>query len=178
MTTRILDNQNAQHWIVARTIVRRETSTAQHIADAGFEIFAPRIKLSRTAKITALFPGYLFVRIESRWRIIAKTIGVLSLIMSGDQPARCPASEISRIKSMMQPDGFVRLPKAKKIAPIPVGQAVRVVAGPFAGFDAIYDGMSKQEREFVLLEILGRKTRVEITPGDSSPLVSAITMEY
>ena len=166
------------HWIVAQTIARRENVAARYIVNAGLEVFDP--KVSMHGRIVALFPGYLFVRIVDHWRIVAKTAGVLSLIMSGEKPARCPEREIDKIKAMMH-NGLVRLPLPKKTAPFTAGQDVRIVSGPFCGFDAIYDGMNKHERECVLLEILGRKVRVEIASSDDvarAPLVSTVDVVY
>jgi transcriptional antiterminator RfaH len=152
-------------WAVAQTVTNRECFVAERIEETGFEIFMPQTRM-RDARVVALFPGYLFVRIIEQWRAVAKTIGVLGLIMSGERPACCPEEEIERIKSQMR-GGLVRLPKpALPKGSFEIGQRVRIVSGSLRGFDAIYDGMGAHERECVLLEILGRKSRVELAEGD------------
>lgn len=173
-------------WAVAQTITNRESLVAERIAEVGYEIFVPRtrMRISGEPRIVALFPGYLFVRIIDRWRVVTKTAGVLGLIMTGEQPARCPDDEIEKIKSQVMRNGLVRLPKPvpkPRVLPFRLGQAVRVVAGSFCGFEAIFDGMSARERELVLLDMLGRKVRVELAPGEGlalRELASAAEVSY
>jgi transcriptional antiterminator RfaH len=164
-----MERRALSFWAVAQTVTNRESFAAGRIADAGFEVFAPKAKMRANGcwRIVALFPGYLFVRILDRWRIVTKTAGVLGLIMHGEQPARCPDAELDKIRSQIMGNGLVRLPKPLPKRRLERGQDVRIVAGPFCGFNAIYDGMSASDREFVLLDILGRKARVEVTPADS-----------
>jgi transcriptional antiterminator RfaH len=155
-------------WAVAQTVTNRESFVAERIEESGFEIFMPktRMRINGDMRVIALFPGYLFVRIIDRWRAAAKTMGVLGLIMSGEQPACCPDEEVDKIKSQIY-GGLVRLPKPEpKCEPFAIGQPVRIVSGSFRGFEAIYDGMGAHERECVLLEILGRMSRVELAVGD------------
>lgn len=172
-------------WVVTQTITNRESFVAERIEEIGFEIFMPqtRMRINGDPRVVALFPGYLFVRILDRWRVLTKTAGVLGLIMSGEQPSRCPDSEIEKIKSQMR-NGLVRLPKPApkpRMLPFKIGQAVRIISGSFCGFEAIFDGMSARERELVLLDMLGRKARVELAPGDGlalRELASAASLSY
>jgi transcriptional antiterminator RfaH len=155
-------------WAVAQTVSQRETSVGIRLAEEGFEIFAPRIRIhiNGTPRIVALFPSYLFVRVVDRWRVITKTIGVLGLIMAGDHPARCPDAEIDKIKAATMRNGLVRLPKPPKSRAFKPGQSVRITSGSFCGFNAIYQGMSPRDREIILLEMFGRETRIELGTGD------------
>jgi transcriptional antiterminator RfaH len=155
-------------WAVAQTVAHREAFAAFRIAEEGFEIFAPktRIRANGSSRIVALFPGYLFVRILDRWRAVAKTAGVLGLIMAGDHPAACPDAEIDKIKGATMRNGLVRLPKPPKSRAFKPGQSVRISSGSFCGFNAIYQGMSQRDREIVLLEMFGRETRIELGVGD------------
>jgi transcriptional antiterminator RfaH len=155
-------------WAVAQTVSQRESSAGIRLAEEGFEIFAPRIRIhiNGTPRIVALFPSYLFVRVVDRWRVITKTIGVLGLIMAGDHPARCPDAEIEKIKGATMRNGLVRLPKPPKSRAFKPGQSVRINSGSFCGFNAIYQGMSPRDREIVLLEMFGRETRIELGAGD------------
>jgi transcriptional antiterminator RfaH len=155
-------------WSVAQIYINRESYVARRITDAGFEIFAPktRIRVKGTFRVVALFPGYAFVRIVDRWRAVAKTPGVLGLIMAGDHPACCPDAEIEKIKGATMRNGLVRLPKPPKSRAFKPGQNVRISSGSFCGFNAIYQGMSPRDREIVLLEMFGRETRIELGAGD------------
>jgi len=86
------------YWAVAQTVANRESFAAAHIKRGGFELFAPKIKLriEKRWQVVPLFPGYLFVSIIDRWRIIERTPGVLRLIKFGDAPAKCPDGEIAK----------------------------------------------------------------------------------
>jgi transcription antitermination factor NusG len=86
-------------WAVARTLTRRESFAGERIEVAGFEIFVPK-----TAK-GPLFPGYLFVRIVDRWRVVDRTLGVLGLIKFGDMPAKCPDREVANLFAQMDAAG-------------------------------------------------------------------------
>ena len=76
--------------------------------DGGFEVFLPLVQTKRASQ--PLFSGYFFCRIVDRWRAINSTLGVLCLVRVGDCPARCPDTEIERLKAMIDGHGFVRLP--------------------------------------------------------------------
>jgi transcription antitermination factor NusG len=157
-------------WSVAQIYINRESSVASRIADAGFEVFAPktRIRINGAFRVVTLFPGYAFVRIVDRWRAVAKTPGVHGLVMSGELPARCPDVEIEKIQATMR-NGLVQLPKMPpraRVRPFKIGQNIRVISGSFTGFDAVYAGMSTRDRQLVLLTMFGRETRVELATID------------
>jgi transcriptional antiterminator RfaH len=148
------------YWTVARTESQREHVAARHLARAKFEIYLPRVKLRRI--IEPLFPGYLFVRIESHWHTINTTIGVLHVLLSGEHPAFLHQQIINEIRMREDRRGLVRLPKPTHA----IGQKVHIKRGNFANHVGIYDGSSRKDRERVLLEILGRMVVVDIAPGD------------
>jgi transcriptional antiterminator RfaH len=155
-------------WVVAQTITGRENFTTGRVAEKGFVTYLPKTMLPasdlRPAKIAAVFPGYFFVQIESRWRAIANTVGVIGLIMAGDSPARCPDADIERLKAAQGPNGLIRLQPARTRRNIAPGSKVRILDGPFRGLKALYEGQSAKDRERVLLEILGRNVPVELGP--------------
>jgi transcriptional antiterminator RfaH len=98
------------YWAVARTLPHHDRLAAECVAQQGFEIFVPKIRTNFGA--TPLFPCYLFVRVIDRWRIIERTVGVLSLVKFGDQPAKCPDEEIAWLIARADRDGVVRLARA------------------------------------------------------------------
>ena len=152
-------------WAVARTAVGREAFASARVQDGGFEIFLPRTRL-RTGKTVALFPGYFFVTVETSWRGVEKAIGVIGLIMAGNRPAACPDREIEQIRAGLNRNGLYRLPTPGRPKMLENGQIVRIKYGSFRGLQGLYYGQSAREREFVLLELLGRRVPVEL-PGDA-----------
>ena len=103
-------------------------------------------------------PTYLFVRIVNRWYSIDNTIGVLQLLLSGDLPAKLRDDVIAELKRKER-NGVVYLPKPRGLQ---LGDKVRILRGSFVDHIGLYDGMTGHERRVVLLELLGRKVRVEL----------------
>jgi transcriptional antiterminator RfaH len=46
------------------------------------------------------------------------------------------------------------------------GQKVRIVAGPFATLEGVFDMAEGDERATVLLDLLGRQSRVRVAAGE------------
>jgi transcriptional antiterminator RfaH len=151
-------------WAVARTILHHDRLAAENVARAGYEVFAPKIKTRVSARwrVAPLFPGYLFVRVVEQWRIIERTIGVLTLVKFGNTPARCPDAEVAKLLARSDDGGIMALPPAPTIA---LGTRVRVIDGPFRGFEGLYAGMIARDRERILIDLLGRQTAVELGAG-------------
>jgi transcriptional antiterminator RfaH len=167
------------YWAVARTIPHRESFAAERIGEAGFEVFAPKIRQRipdgmRGVKwrVSPLFRSYLFVRIVDRWRTVERTLGVLKFVKFGDSPARCPDAEIEALLERADADGIIRLPARPPATPRRVftrGDRVTISGGPFRGLVAIHSGMSARDREVVLLDLLGRQTAVAVPAGALVP---------
>jgi len=163
-------------WIVAQTMGGREEFASDRVHDSGFEVLLPKTRIrvpKHSPKIVPLFPGYFFARIKDRWRIIEKTIGVLSLIMAGEQPAKCPDCEIEKLINGMDRNGIYKLPKAPKPSKhyrYRLGQGVRIISGTFRGLNGLYEGQSAKERELILLELFGRSVPIEFDDDQIVPL--------
>ena len=151
-------------WSVCQTETQRKSVAAHFLGQAGFACYLPKIKAKQ--RILPLFPSYLFIQIESRWWDISNTIGVVQLLLAGDQPAKLKNSIVDMIKSRER-GGIVRLPDPSRLR---VGQQVRIKRGSFEGQIGIYEGMATKQRERVLLELLGRSVRVEFNAADLDPL--------
>jgi transcription antitermination factor NusG len=157
-------------WSVVQTMTRREDFAVDHLEDAGYETFLPKIKIRSPAvksKIEPLFPGYVFVRIVERWYAAAWAAGVVRLIMAGEHPAHCPDAEITKIMRAIGTNGLVRLPEPQRPDALVKGVPVRILTGSFQGLTAIYAGTSARVREIVLLDLLGqRAVPVELASTD------------
>ena len=113
-----------------------------------------------------LFASYVFVFIVAgRWHAIDSTPGVLKIIRFGEAPARCPDREVESIMALVDEHGFVRLPERPLKAPRRVfakGEAVKIVAGPFAGKAGLWQGQTTRQRELILLAMLGAARTVAV----------------
>src|SRR5580704_17041928 len=98
------------YWSVVRAVPHHDRLAAECIAQAGFEVFVPkmRVKVGSQWRTTPLFAGYLFARIVDQWRVLERTLGVLSVVKVGATPLRCPDSEIAALLERADGDGIIR----------------------------------------------------------------------
>ncbi|PRH89251.1 transcriptional activator RfaH [Labrys okinawensis] len=158
-------NANGQRWYVVQTRARSEETARFNLEAQGFEVFLPRTlrtvlhaRRRRTA-MNALFPGYLFVRLDlerERWRSINGTIGVVQVVMGSSLPLPVPDGVVESILTYVDAEGIARLDRD-----LAQGQTVRVTLGPFTESIGPLMRLDPNERARVLLEIMGRA--VEIT---------------
>lgn len=150
-----------------QTVSGHEDMVAERIERCGYRTLTPRARFRVNGKlrIAAVFPGYLFTEIESRWYDIRWCVGVLRIIMSGEQPAHLPESEVEKIMQQTGRNGLIKLPKELPDV-LAKGASVKILTGNFQGLCAIYQGTSPRQREVVLLDLLGRKVPVELHADD------------
>jgi transcriptional antiterminator RfaH len=157
-----------QCWYVAFTQASAELRAAKHLDNQGFPTYIPRfLKKRRSARkieqvIAPLFPRYIFVGIDlasQRWRSINGTVGISHLVCQGDKPTAVSADILSAIARQEGEDGLVRLPEARRFKP---GETVRVLDGVFADHLGLYEGLGDRERVLILLDLLGRKVKVQV----------------
>jgi transcriptional antiterminator RfaH len=99
-----------------------------------------------------LFPQYVFVRCDLaiHYFQVRYAPGVLSFVTAGTDPLPVPEAIIESILARCS-DGVVHLnPKTFR-----KGEPVRIVAGPFRGFDAVFDRyLSGADRVAILLNAI------------------------
>jgi transcriptional antiterminator RfaH len=161
------------YWAVAQLQLSRTALALNLLTQEGFTVYAPKIREQRiirgrrTKVISALFPGYAFVRIALQWHAACWCPGVVRLVMDGLRPARVPETVIKDIRDRER-RGIIELPwRGPKR-----GDRVRILSGPFRGHLAIYGGMSGRERVAILLEILGGQQRVTVAERDVEVTIS------
>ena len=136
----------------------------RNLTRQGFEAFLPtftqtvkRANAFREARVP-LFPGYMFALVDSSthsWRTINSTYGVSKLVTFGDQkPASVPFALIEALRHI----GNVGLDQPA----YEVGDTVHITNGPFANFITQIVGLVPEQRVWVLLDVLGKATRVAV----------------
>ena len=162
-------------WYVVQTHPHAETKASWHLQRQAFETYLPRyLKKRRHARrtetvIAPLFPRYLFVAVDmtsQRWLSIRSTIGVTRLVCDGDRPAAVPIAVFDTLKRREDADGLIQLDHKSRFLP---GDMVCVLDGAFQDCLGLYEGMGSSERVTILLDLLGRKVRVNL---DSEILVA------
>jgi transcription antitermination factor NusG len=151
--------RGSERWYVVHTLYHREKLAALHLGAQGFRTFFPRFrKTVRHARklrevLAPVFPGYNFVILDvdrDRWRSINGTLGVARLLAAQKLPVPVPACVVEALVDALDDQGLVLLGGSLK-----PGQAVRIVAGPFAGGLGVLERLDGKGRVRVLLSILG-----------------------
>src|SRR5579864_5273856 len=108
------------------------------------------------------FPGYIFVNMElndETWHVIKDTPKITGFVGHATAPPEVPESEVRQITQQMQ-EGALR-PKPKVL--FEVGEAVKVVDGPFQDFNGTVEEVRPEKGKVrVLISIFGRATPVEL----------------
>jgi transcriptional antiterminator RfaH len=135
-----------------------------------YESYLPLVRLHRRRRggweevTEPLFPGYLFVRLDTRrdnTAPIRSTRGVIGLVRFGGTLRPVPEGLVERLLAAPAgPGGAIRQEHFFQ-----AGERVEIVEGPLAGLQAIFLAPTGQQRAQLLLELLGRETRV-VVPQD------------
>ena len=107
-----------------------------------------------------LFPGYMFVSIkldEAPWHKINSTLGVSRLICQDGAPKRVPTEVVTGLISRC--DSFGRLLPPTTLQR---GDSVEIESGALANFIATVETIDSDRRIWVLLDIMGQITRVQV----------------
>lgn len=156
-----------KRWYVVNTLPNQERRAEENLRRQGFEPWVPQLrKLRRHARrtdsvIVPLFPGYLFVSFDvesDRWRSVNGTFGVVRLLCNGETPMPVPEALIEALSARRDESGLIVLP-ARSFAE---GETVRVLAGPFADLEGIFQATSGRDRVVLLFNLLGRQVRAKV----------------
>ena len=132
----------------------------------GFETFMPmqditRRKASRfVSYLRPLFPGYMFVSVEPEskpWSKINSTLGVSRLICQDRIPMKVPQEIVSALMSRCDSSGLLLPPES-----LASGDSVKILSGALANFIATVETVDSKQRIWVLMEIMGQVTRVQV----------------
>lgn len=162
-------------WYIVHTYSGHENKVAkslkQRIESMGFEtrifdIIVPTrdtVKVSQGKKETVkekIFPGYVLIKMildDESWLLVRTTQGVTAFIGAGNKPSPISAKEVEAIQKFMATEE----PLYK--AAFSVGEAVKIVDGPFTDFLGTIDNIDEAKGKLkVLVSIFGRETPVEL----------------
>lgn len=155
---------NRPRWYVIQCKGGESFRAAEHLANQSFEVFHPVLEVKRKRqgkRVTVtepLFPYYLFIRldrIDSNWRPIRSTRGVLKLLTFGDRPAAVPEALVQSLYDQPhRQDGSHTYFNA--------GEKVTISDGPFKNLEAVFEHRKGEERAIVLLTLLQRPQHIEL----------------
>ena len=154
-------------WFLAQLKPNCANIADKNLKRQGFQTFLPLEVETRQRGgkfITGtrpLFPGYIFVAFDvtqGLWCKANSTHGITRLVSFGKKPMAVPQDLISQL--MLRCDAKGKLSSTGKL--LNPGDKVTLTKGPFANFVAEVEKIEPDRRAWVLMEIMGSQTRVEI----------------
>lgn len=163
------------HWYVVHTYSGQESRVAHQLKqrvnslgleDKILEILIPtqekiEIRSGEKQKVKEkIFPGYLLVKMiltDQSWLTVRTTAGITGFVGVGSKPTPLEDKEVKAIQKFMK----MEAPKFK--TKFSVGEAVKIIDGPFADFLGTVENIDETKGKVrVLVSIFGRETPVEL----------------
>lgn len=153
-----MSSKASDEWYLVRTKPGKERWVRDQLAPRLPEVFLPMLKArmprwGRMAmSVAPLFPCYLFARLDlqANYFEVKYLAGVTGLVSAGTDPIVVTPAIITEIRARGVND-VVEI----REDPFDSGQPVRVVEGPFRGFEAIFERyLSGAERVAILLNTI------------------------
>lgn len=169
-------------WYVVRAVSGQEnkikTYIENEISRLGLEDYVDQV-LVPTEKVIQIrngkkinkekvyFPGYIMIQANLSGEIphiiksITNVIGFLGETKGGD-PVPLRQSEVNRMLGKV--DELAIEADANLAIPFTKGETVKVIDGPFNGFDGTIEKINEEKRKLeVMVKIFGRKTPLELS---------------
>lgn len=162
-------------WYVVHTYAGHENKVTgtlkQKIKASGFEdkifdVLVPtqeKIEIREGKKVTIkekIFPGYILVHMDldnQSWYAVRSTPGVTGFVGMGNKPTPLDEKEVATIQQ------FSKLEAPTYKATFSIGEAVKIIDGPFADFIGSVDNIDEDKGKLrILVSIFGRETPVEL----------------
>ena len=153
-------------WYAVHTHPRAETKAVTHLKRQGFDTYLPLFlkRRSHSRRIdwvpSPFFPRYLFVGMNTekvRWRSVRSTVGVASLVCSGEKPLKVPSDVLRMLRSREDEHGFVRLGVRSTVK---AGDEVHIIDGALGNLFATVKEIHGLDRVTLLLRLMGRQVSV------------------
>ena len=155
----------SKEWFILQFKSNSHHQAAKNLNQQGFETFLPLYdntsrRLSRFISTSKpLFPGYMFIRFdraESNWYKINSTYGVSRLVTSNSILKSIPTRFVDSLMKRYDLSGkLIPVEKLKK------GDQVKLLKGPFANFVATVETYEDDQRIWVLMDLMGRKSKIQ-----------------
>ena len=176
------ENNSENKWYVVRAVSGQENKIKAYIENEisrlgmnSFveEILVPQekvVQIRKGKKVTkdkTYFPGYIMIKANLSGEIphiiksITNVIGFLGETKGGE-PIPMRQAEVNRMLGRV--DELSLQDESDIIIPFIHGENVKVIDGPFNGFDATIEKINEEKRKLeVMVRIFGRKTPLELS---------------
>lgn len=162
-------------WFVVHTYSGYENKVRQNleqrirsmgVADRIFRVLIPteeEIEIrdgQRRLVQRKIFPGYILVQMlmsDEAWHVVRHTPGVTGFVGPESKPVPLPEHEVQAVLKQIEAEA----PKIR--VEFTIGQAVRIVDGPFTDFEGVVDDIDQEKGKVrVLVSFFGRETPIEL----------------
>jgi transcriptional antiterminator RfaH len=166
-------------WYLIRSKPREESTAHAQLQRQGFNAFFPRVQQSVrirgrwSERVGPLFPRYLFLHADAARQSLApvrSTLGVNEIVRFGSEYATVPLEIIRSLMAEANPDTGVHELRGPLFT---AGSNVKIADGPFRGLEGVFECADGEERVSILLEVLGRRTRVSLSVNQVVPQFAA-----
>ena len=176
------ETKSAKKWYVVRSVSGQENKIKEYIEseitrlnleDYIEQVLVPTEKViqirngKKVNKERVYFPGYIMIQANLSGEIphiiksITNVIGFLGETKGGD-PVPLRQSEVNRMLGKV--DELSLEADANIAIPFTIGETVKVIDGPFNGFDGTIEKINEEKRKLeVMVKIFGRKTPLELS---------------
>ena len=160
-------------WYVVKTKVRAEQVAEENLSRQGYEAWLPRVTCERRRRgkwqlnSEPLFPGYVFVELEAgvqNFSPIRSTRGVSNLVSFSREPKAMPEGAVETLRQLHD-----SRKNAEDVELFEKGQKVRLVDGPFRGWEGVYNARQADERVIIMLQVLGKQQSLAFARDDVVP---------
>lgn len=174
-------SENSKKWYVLRAIGGKEKKVKEYIeneiANGDLKDFVDQVLIptekvyqirngKKISKERNFFPGYVLIEaalvgeVAHTLRNFPNVIGFLGDTKGGD-PVPMRLNEVNRILGRV--DELAENDEEINI-PFVVGETVKVIDGPFNGFNGTIEGINEEKKKLqVMVKIFGRKTPLELS---------------
>ena len=168
-------------WYVVRAIGGQENKVQAYIeteiarvglSDYVSQVLVPKEKViqirdgKKYNKEKVYFPGYIMIQANLTGEVphVIKSItGVIGFLgeTKGGEPVPMRKSEVNRMLGKVDE---LSVQDDNVAIPFSIGETVKVVDGPFNGFDGTIEKVNEEKRKLeVMVKIFGRKTPLELS---------------
>jgi len=170
---KISKSSKDQEWFIVNTYSGHENRVANQLQarikannmeDVITKVLVPtqdKIVVTKGKKKTVkekIFPGYVLVKMnldETTWPVVKNTEGVIGFVGTGNKPNPLNKEELKSILA------FTQIKQPTYQSSFTLGDAVKVVDGPFKDFVGSIDEINQDKGQIkVLLSVFGRETPV------------------
>ena len=174
-------SESSKKWYVVRAISGQESKVKDYIeaeishaklSDHVAQVLIPKEKVfqirngKKVSKERSFFPGYILIEADLVGEVphvIKNITGVIGFLgeTKGGNPVPLRQSEVNRILGKV--DELAESDEELNI-PFIVGEAVKVIDGPFNSFSGIIEEINEEKKKLkVMVKIFGRKTPLELS---------------